>query len=671
MTHPGWGDKWADAPVFSPVSSPAQSTQAGSTQAGNGVEEGAKVLPLRKPATSDLPAPGAGGLATVTRVRPAPPAPAPWKKPPLPRRVYWTRHRRRSLKIVVLSLTGLLVALAVLMAWVALDAVRARDSLAQAARGVSTLQADAVAGRIKNLDTTVAELQNHASDAQAATVGPHWTLASRLPGVGPTVEAVATMATVVDRLAQGPLPQLASVVEVADPATFAPHGGRVDLTPLEGVASDVRRADQSVGYAQQRVEDIDRSPMLPQVSAAVTDLEGQLGELRMSTATAARAAQLIPPMLGADEPRDYLVLVQNNAEPRALGGVVGTVLVLHADRGRIELTDQMHASQVGPYVPPPGTLTEGEEAMFGDAVGGWMQNVTSTPDFPRAAEMARAMWERETGQLVDGVLSVDPTALAALLEADGSALAGAGAELLGEELVSYLVNGIYLTETPDDADLIFADFAESAFTSLSEGSGEPGGMVDALAAAAREGRLLVWSAHQGEAHLLEGTVLDGGLRGVNGSRPVVGVFTQGLQTAKVGYYLDTAVDVVERGAKPDGARELEVTVAYTSRVGEPGAGSPPDHLAGEDVSEPGLIRLRSIVYAPAGGAVLDASESSEKTGISPQQHDGLSRAFDDIEIHPGETVSVTYAIITGKHQDGDVILRTTPGTRPAEVSVGK
>ena len=50
---------------------------------------------------------------------------------------------------------------------------------------------------------------------------------------------------------------------------------------------------------------------------------------------------------------------------------------------------------------------------------------------------------------------------------------------------------------------------------------------EGLAAAAREGRLLLWSAHQGEAHLLEGTVLDGGLRGVNGSRPVVGVFTQG------------------------------------------------------------------------------------------------------------------------------------------------
>ncbi|WP_274995039.1 DUF4012 domain-containing protein [Promicromonospora iranensis] len=573
--------------------------------------------------------------------------------------------------MAALSLVALLVLLAVLVAWVALDALRARDSLEQAARGVSTLQTDAVAGRTEQLDSTVTELQRHAADAKDATGGPHWSLAGRLPGVGPTVEAVATMATVVDGLARGPLPQLAEVVEVADPATFAPHGGRVDLRPLEGVAPDVVRADQSVAYALQRVEGINRSPVLPQVSAAVSDLEQQLADLRMSTATAARAARLIPPMLGADGPRDYLVLVQNNAEPRALGGIVGTVLVLHADRGRIELTEQMPASQVGPFKQPPAELTEDEQAVFGDKVGRWMQNVTSTPDFPRAAEIARAMWARETGQTVDGVLAVDPAALAEVLKTDGPVAVGSGERLLGEDLVSYLVNGIYLTETPDGADLIFADVAESAFASLSSGSGEPSGMVDALAVAARQGRLLVWSADRAEADLLEGTVLDGGLRGVNGSRPVVGVFTHGLQMAKIGYYLDTAVDVVERGVRSDGARELDVTVTYTSRVDESDAAGLPDYIVGRGESDPGLIRLRSIVYAPAGGAVVQASENSEKIGISPQKHDELQRVFDDIELHPGETASVTYAIISGKHQDGDVILRTTPGPRPVEVSIRK
>lgn len=645
MTHPGWGDKWADAPVFPPAGSPSESTHTGKSSGEN-----AKVLPLR---------------------RPAPPAPAPWTKPPLPRRVFWTRRRRQRLKVATLVVGGLLVALALLIAWVALDAARARGALAQAAQGVATLRADAVAGRTDQLDSTVTDLQGHAADARDATDGAHWSLVGRLPGIGPTVDAVVTMATVVDGLAQGPLPRLADVVEVADPATFAPRGGRVDLGPLEDAAPDVERADQSVGDALQRVAAVDRAPVLPQVSAALADLEGQLAELRMSTATASRAAQLIPPMLGADGPRDYLVLVQNNAEPRALGGIVGTVLVLHADQGRIELTAQQPANKVGPFRTPAAELTEDEQAVFGDKLGRWMQNVTSTPDFPRSAEIARAMWARETGQTVDGVLATDPAALAEVLTANGPVKAGSGPRLLGSDLVSYLINGIYLTETPDSADLIFADIAESAFASLSGGSGEPGGMVDALAASAREGRLLVWSAEPAEADLLEGTVLDGGLRGVNGSRPVVGVFTHGLQMAKIGYYLDTAVDVVERGTRPDGARVLDVTVTYTSRVDKSETGSLPAYVVGDGESDPGLIRMRSVVYAPAGGSIAGASENSEKIGVSPQKHDELSRVFDDIELHPGETASVTYAIISGKHQDGDVILRTTPGPRPVEVTFGK
>jgi hypothetical protein len=376
-------------------------------------------------------------------------------------------------------------------------------------------------------------------------------------------------------------------------------------------------------------------------------------------------------MLGADGPRDYLVLVQNNAEPRALGGIVGTVLVLHADQGRIELTGQLPANKVGPFRTPAAELTEDERAVFGAKLGRWMQNVTSTPDFPRTAQIARAMWAAETGQTVDGVLATDPAALAEVLKADGPVRAGSGPQLLGSDLVSYLINGIYLTETPDSADLIFADIAESAFASLSTGSGEPGGMVEALAASAREGRLLVWSAEPAEADLLEGTVLDGGLRGVNGSRPVVGVFTHGLQMAKIGYYLDTAVDVVERETRPDGSRELEVTVTYTSRVDKAETGSLPDYIVGTDENDPGLIRMRSIVYAPAGGSIVQASENSEKIGVSPQKHDELSRVFDDIELHPGETASVSYAIISGKHQDGDVILRTTPGPRPVEVTFEK
>ncbi|WP_189670583.1 DUF4012 domain-containing protein [Promicromonospora soli] len=624
-------------------------------------------MPLKRAGSSAGAATGGHGTATAERW--TPPAPSPWKKPALPKPAFWTRRRRRNLNIAVLGLVGLVVLLGFLVAWVALDAARAGSSLERAARGVDTLQADAVAGRTKNLDTTVANLQRNAADARGATEGPHWSFVSRLPGVGPTVEAVAAMAATVDQLAQGPLPRLAEVLEVVDPATLSPKGGRVDLEPLEKVAPDVKLADQSVGYALQGVERIDGSPMLPQVSDAVADLERQLLDLRMSTATASRAAQLIPPMLGADGPRDYLVLVQNNAEPRSLGGITGTAMVLHADDGKIELSDQRAGSMVGPFKEPVVQLTEEEQRIFGGKdLGRWMQNVTSTPDFPRSAEIAREMWRRETGQTVDGVLTADPAVLAGLV---GEVDTGPGGMLKGEKLVAYLLNGVYKTQPPEAQDAIFADTAEQAFATLSAGGGDPARRVSGLAAAAREGRLLVWSSEPAEADLLGGTVLDGALRGVHGEHPVVGVFTQGIQMAKIGYYVDTAVDVEERETRPDGSRELAVTVTYTSRVT---AGEVPNlspYILGYEESRPGEIRLRVLVYAPAGGGITSASENSENVGLSPQKHDQLWLSFRDITLAPGATSSVTYVIITGKHQEGGVILRTTPGPRPVKVSIGE
>lgn len=660
MTHPGWGEKWAGAPALS-----SKGRRVEDTQISSSADQSAEVLPLRRDGS-----PGPVGAASGrTGTAESETLPAQWKKAVPPKQAFWHRRRRQGLKIAVLSVVGLIVIIGLLVAWVALDAVRARNSLEQAARSVDTLQTDAVAGRTEALDATLADLQRRAADARGATDGPHWSLVSRLPVVGPTVEAVATMAATVDQLAQGPLPRLAEVVEVVDPATLSPMDGHVDLEPLEKVAPDVELADQSVGYALQSVEGIDGSPMLPQVADAVAQLEGQLLDLRMSTATASRAAQLIPPMLGADGPRDYLVLVQNNAEPRSLGGITGTAMVLHADNGEIELTEQRPGSKVGPFKRPVVRLTQDEQRIFGGKdLGRWMQNVTSTPDFPRSAEIAREMWRRETGQTVDGVLTADPALLAGLV---GEVDTGPGGTLKGDDLVAYLLNGVYKTQPPAVQDAIFEETAEAAFATLSAGSGDPGRSVNALAGAAREGRLLVWSSEPAEAGLLEGTVLDGALRGVNDDHPVVGVFTQGIQMAKIAYYVDTAVAVKEQQRRPDGSRQLAVTVTYTSRLGAGEVADLSQYIVGHEESRPGEIRLRSLVYAPAGGKISSVSENSENIGLSPQKHDQLWLSSKDLMLRPGATSSATYVIITGKHQDGDVILRTTPGPRPVSVSIAE
>ncbi|GAB3163879.1 DUF4012 domain-containing protein [Myceligenerans halotolerans] len=633
MTHPGWGEKWAGAPRL-------------------------VVEPGRRTGAEHLPA-SAGGTGSGVR-------------PPHGQVPFWNARRRRALRVALLAVAVALFLLTLMVAWVAVDALRARAALAGAAADIAALREDALSGRTDELDRQIADLQEDARRAHDATRGPHWSVARELPGAGPTVEAVATMSEVIDELARSALPDLARSAELTDPGTFVPENGRVDLEPLRRVAPYLVRADRSVGLATERVERLD-GVMLPQVGAAVDGLRDELDGLRTTTATAARAADVLPPLLGADGPRDYLLLVQNPAEPRALGGIAGTVLLLRAVDGEVTLVDQLPGGMLGPYDEPVLPLTPDEQSVLGTRgeVGRWMQNVTMTPDFPRTAELARQMWMRETGQRVDGVLTTDPVALAALLRGSGPVDVSEGVRIAPDELTDYLLHDVYFEhEDPRAQDLIFARIARQAFDRILAPSGETAeGMVAALADVARQGRLLVWSSDDAVNRRLAGTVVDGSLTGVRDGSPVVGVFTQGINMAKIAYHLDTKVDAAVVAERADGSRELAVTVTYTSTVPADQVAAMPEYFVGYDEENPGEIRLRSLVYAPAGGWISGARSNDRETGLTPKKQGEFSVASRDIEISPGETASVTYAMITGKHQSGDIILRVTPGPRPADITI--
>jgi len=68
---------------------------------------------------------------------------------------------------------------------------------------------------------------------------------------------------------------------------------------------------------------------------------------------------------------------------------------------------------------PTLPLDPEQQQIYSGRLGKYMQDVNLTPDFPTAASTAQAMWERKTGQRVDGVISIDPIALSYILEATG------------------------------------------------------------------------------------------------------------------------------------------------------------------------------------------------------------------------------------------------------------
>ncbi|MFC8732579.1 DUF4012 domain-containing protein [Luteimicrobium sp. NPDC057192] len=615
MTHPGWGQEWDIGPVAAP--------------------------PRPRPAA---------------RRRTLPPE----------RGGDGPRHHRRTLRRLALVALAVVAVLAALAAWLVVDAVRAQHALEAARADVATLERQVRAGDDEAASRTLRGLAADTARARSAAHGPVWSLAAELPYVGRNTRAVQTVAQTADDLALRTLPGLVDAVAVVDPEALAPDDATVALGPVERVASRVVASDAAARSALQQLDAVDHAGLVGPVRDAVTSFRMEVAGVVATTATAAKVADLLPTMLGADGPRDYLVLVQNNAEQRATGGIPGSVLLVRADQGRVEVLEQKPGTAIStrrPVLP----LGDAERALFGTRLATDMRDVTFTPDFPRTAQLAKALWEKREGGTVDGVVSVDPVALGLLLGATGDVVVD-GTTLSGRDAATYLLNGVYL-DRPEPAaqDAFFVDAARAVFSGLSSGEGDPRKAVASLAEAARAGRLMLWSTHEDEEDQLAPTVLSGRLEGSRTSRsgtsPVVGIYLEDGTQAKLGYYLDLDLDGRATVCRADGSQAVELTVTLSSRAPS-AAAELPGYLVGvSDVVPAGETRTNVLVYAPTGGGIASSRASAGTPGLFAQVHDGLSVGARTVTLEPGGKATLRLTIDTGPGQSGDVVVRSTPTAR--------
>jgi hypothetical protein len=553
--------------------------------------------------------------------------------------------------------------------WLAFDAVRARAELSSTSSLVGTLQEAVLAGDRDEATATLHELQLHAERARDATRGVHWTAAAALPWIGPNVTAVQVVADVVDDLATAALPALMTATQVIDPATMAPVDGRVDVGALELAAPTIVAADVVVTEAVARLEAINGSELWSPVAVPLDQVRGEIAAVARTTATAARAVQLLPAMLGADEPRDYLLLVQGNAELRATGGIAGSVSLVRVEGGAVTIVETRSGASLGDLPAPVLPLTDAELALFGEDLAADLRDVTFTPDFPRTAEVARAIWAQNVGGEVDGVISVDPGALALLLDdtgpvrlPGGPVAEAVGGRITADNAVQVLLNTVYLTEPdPVAQDAVVAGSAAATLGALVSGQGESAAAVEALAEVARQGRLMVWSAHPDEQDLLADTVLGGRLRGDAGGSPVIGVFLNDGTGAKLGYYLDTAIAVEELECRPDGSRLVAVTVTLTNTVSADALATLPASVTGGGAVVPvGEVRTTVLLYAPTDGLVEGVEAADGEPDVTSGVHDGLSVVGRTVQLAAGQSVTIEAQVTTGARFAGPLILRSTP-----------
>jgi hypothetical protein len=548
-----------------------------------------------------------------------------------------------SSRVFSWTLGVILIAAVAMTAWVGIRGVMAyghlRDVQAAASRLQSELSDPAVAA------ASIESVSADTSAARSLTSDPVWRFAETLPWIGPQLAAVSTVAAATDDVVSTSLTPLTEVASSFELDALRAENGRIDLSVFEGLESAATQSAQGIADAAASVDSIDTAALLTPVSDAVTQVSDVLADATTVTSTLARATVLLPSMLGADEPRDYVVLFQNNAEWRSLGGIPGALALIRTDDGAMSLAAQESSQDYPKYDESVLPLGDEIEAIYGQRPGKWIQNVTQVPDFTVSGALAREMWAREHGgDEVDGVISLDPVALSYLLEATGPIELPSGDTLTSKNAVDLLLNDVYQRyEDPSEQDAFFASAAAAVFDALSSGGVEPAALVSALTKAGDEQRLLMWSTVESEQKLIAETTLAGALPSSSDGVARFGAYVNDGTGSKMDYYLDTdlAVGWDSCSVGADGAVTGTTTLSLTVTSNAPAdAASLPRYITGGAAYgvPAGTARTVGYVYLPEGFELAGA-ELSTGDGFGGGIHSDRRVVSFTVDLAPGESAT--------------------------------
>jgi len=165
------------------------------------------------------------------------------------------------------------------------------------------------------------------------------------------------------------------------------------------------------------LSEIDASPFLKKLFNTTVD-KGFVTETRSNLIGLSRLVKSLPMLLGEEEPKKYLVLLQNNMELRPTGGYIGSFALVTLDGGRmgkIDLWDVFDADgQLKGHIEPPVPI----KAYLGEA-NWFLRDSNWDPDFKVSAQRAEWFLDKEIDEKVDGVIATDLEFIKSLIAITG------------------------------------------------------------------------------------------------------------------------------------------------------------------------------------------------------------------------------------------------------------
>jgi len=282
-------------------------------------------------------------------------------------------------------------------------------------------------------------------------------------GIGEARKLAASLA-IVERLGLfqkqiGEIDRVLSVIdEGVEGMNHAVSGTQALFETTKVIAGDSSATeDPKFLYEKAQIELTEAQKKLQSVQTALADdsmsrslpgfLESRVEDIQLRVVgyselvEKARAASfLLPSLTAIDGKKSYLILLQNNLELRAGGGFIGSYAKITFEKGKVVdvKVDDVYALDGGlaDVIEPPLELKSDLNQNRW-----YMRDSNTEPDFPTSAKQAELFYKRTSGEVVSGVIAVNLSASAKLIDAVGGVdLPEYGESVNGSNLFEKTVN---------------------------------------------------------------------------------------------------------------------------------------------------------------------------------------------------------------------------------------
>jgi hypothetical protein len=345
------------------------------------------------------------------------------------------------------------------------------------------------------------------------------------------------------------------------------HQGRIDLASVQATVQDTTAVLGDLRRARAELDRVRGGWLAPGADGArdatlrqLDDAEGQLRPLH-------EVVQVLPAAVGAAGPRTYLVAVSNSSELKAWGGALLAIAQLRFDHGRVtalrsgQLPEEQLTGRLSwPYVPGDPWHRPGSQSLFSSA--------GLSPNFPTSGEEILRAYQVLTGVRADGVIALDPLALAGLLRVSGPVTTAGFGKVSANDVVRLLLADSYRRYPDKQVRHRYNQQLMDAVMGRVLHGGDLLGQVRGLGAAAAGRHLQLYFRDRRLQDVTGAHGLAGALSPA--AQDYLGVFTVNSNASKTDYFQRRRIEQRVRLAADGSARVDRAIRLSNTAYGQPG-----------------------------------------------------------------------------------------------------